>query len=119
VNGVTCLKIGNLNRRHLLLGYKDGRVLIVDVDNPKTRILEYKFDGGKIESICFTSALRGILTAVMDDGCVWVLAVHLDDSKTGSYCVPKNGKPVKFRGGQKELKHPKLLKGSEALFMSI
>ena len=116
---MTCLKIGKLNRRHLLLGYKDGRVLIVDVDNPETRIFEYKFDEGKIESICFTSALSGVLTAVMDDGRVWVLAVQLDNSETGSYCVPKNGQPVLFRRGHKEFKHPKLLRGSKALFMSI
>jgi hypothetical protein len=59
----------------MILGYKDGTVVVVDVDRPETSILKAKFEGGEITHIDFTSALSGIMTATMDDGRVWVLPV--------------------------------------------
>ena len=40
VNDITSVKIGALNKRHMLLGYEDGRVLIADVEDPTLVLLE-------------------------------------------------------------------------------
>jgi hypothetical protein len=43
VNDLSCFKIGQINRRHMLCGFNDGTVKVIDTANPRTVLLECKF----------------------------------------------------------------------------
>jgi hypothetical protein len=83
------LRIGKLNRRHMMLGFKDGTVQVIDVENPKTILLETKFKGGAIKDIFFTTAIAGVVTATTEDNSVWIQKVDLDpNEKLGTVGEP-------------------------------
>ena len=95
----------------MLVGYNDGTVKVLDVDNVKKVLLEYKFDGGKIKDIFFTSALYGVLTVTVEDGRVFLLKVTVDPGMDGSYSASSAHKPEEMRGKGEGLRWPKLLEG--------
>jgi hypothetical protein len=108
VNDLSCLKVGVLNRRHMLLGFNDGNVKVIDTDRPRSILLEAKFQGGKVVDMFFTSAMYGVLTVTVEDGRVWIQKVFFDPSEDGKYDTC-NVAPVEIRSACKDLLNPELL----------